>query len=357
MRSAKSLAGCFLTSVVAASLLAVGCAPTSQAPAATTNPVVPTKAAESTKAPAAAPTVAKSTQYPVAGRTITIVVPWAAGGTNDITTRLLAPALEKELGVPVQIVNKAGAGSQTGLTELARSKPDGYTIGQTSMPALQAMYLDESRKAVFGRKDFQPIAVYGRQPMSISVKAGGPYKTAKDLVDAARAKPETVKIATAGLMSSTHTAPLLFQTAAGVQFAYVHFDGGSPAMTAVLGGHVDAQSSGVAAVLSQYKNKDINVLGILEKDRVDLYSELPTMAEQGYNSVQSMYLVLLMPAGAPPEVVDVLNRAVDRVLKQEDIQKKLEDMGAVPDYQDAKEFDALWTTMEEDMKVAIPLAK
>jgi len=153
------------------------------------------KPAEPTK-PAAAPT--KTVDFPAKGRPITILNPWAAGGGNDLTCRLVGAFMEKDLGVPVQVLNKPGASSQVGTTEFVQAKPDGYTILLASMPTASLTYLDAERKAVYTRKDFQPIANLVLETGSIAVKTGSKYDTLKDLFDAAKANPGKIKIGHTG---------------------------------------------------------------------------------------------------------------------------------------------------------------
>jgi|GEM_PF-3511648 len=199
----------FLVSITTlAILVTAGCgqsapAPTptkaAAAPAATAAPAAataPAKAAEPTK-PAAAPTVAAAPKvdFPQKGKSITINVPWDAGGAADVGTRLITPILEKELGVPVQVVNKPGAGSQTGLADFARAAPDGYTIGNTNLPnTFPDLHGPPTAKATYSRKSFVPISNIVWDPEAIAVKADSPIKTVKDLVDLAKTKE--IKVAT-----------------------------------------------------------------------------------------------------------------------------------------------------------------
>src|SRR5512139_2410738 len=134
----------------------------------------------------AAPTAAGTAEYPAKGRTITIIVPSTAGGGTDTATRMLAPILEKDLGVPIQIVNKPGASMQIGLSEVAAAKPDGYTLVMSVLPTAASIYLDPERKATFTRKNLQPIALVYEAPFCVWVLASSPYKTLKDVADAAK---------------------------------------------------------------------------------------------------------------------------------------------------------------------------
>ncbi|HTU00459.1 MAG TPA: tripartite tricarboxylate transporter substrate-binding protein, partial [Candidatus Sulfotelmatobacter sp.] len=127
--------------------------------------------------------------FPDKNRPIMLVVSYPPGGGTDVTGRLLAPLLEKELGTSVQVLNKPGAGGQVGFTEISRSRPDGYTIGYMILPTVITTYLDPSRKAVFSRKSFELLALQDNDPGIIAVKANSPYKSLKDLIDAAKANP------------------------------------------------------------------------------------------------------------------------------------------------------------------------
>lgn len=190
-----------MAAALATTLLIGGCTQAAPAPA----PTSPPKAAEPTNAaaPAAAPTQAvaparaaeapaKTTDFPTKGKAITLTVPLPAGSSMDIAARVLAPMLEKDLGTPVQVVNKVGAGGQVGLTDLSLSKPDGYTIAAHALPATITMYLDVERKT-FNRGQLTSLALDNIEPVVISVKKESPFKTLKDAVDAAKANPQKVK--------------------------------------------------------------------------------------------------------------------------------------------------------------------
>lgn len=167
--------------------------------------------------------------YPDKSRTLTHIVAYPPGGGTDVTARLLAPMLEKELGVQVQVLNKPGAGGQVGFTELARSKPDGYTLGNLILPTVITTYLDPDRKAVFARKSFDLLALQDNDPGILAVKAGSPYKGLKDLVEDARKNPGKIRTTTSGILSDDHIAAMLTEQVAKVKLSIVHFDGSAPA--------------------------------------------------------------------------------------------------------------------------------
>ena len=171
-------------------------------------------------------------EFPEKGKAITFIINQPAGGPTDAAFRVLAGVMEKDLGVPITVVNRPGATGQVGTTELFRSRPDGYTIGNTNLPSTINNYLEPDRKAVFGRKDLQQVANQVVDPETLNVRADSPFKTLKDLVDAAKANPEGVRLATSGQLGNDHMAAMLFQKTAGIRFRFIHFDGGAPTINA-----------------------------------------------------------------------------------------------------------------------------
>lgn len=327
------------------------------APAAPTAAPTAAKAAEPTRpaataapaAPTAAP-AAKKVDFPTKGRAISMVVPWAAGGSNDLLARLVAPMLEKEVGTSIQVVNKAGAGSQVGLADIAAAKPDGYTLGVNVLPATVSIYLDPERKSTFGRKDLEPLAVAANDITATVVKADSPYKTMKDLVDAARANPEKVKIGDSGVSSSSNLTTLALQRTASVKFAIVHMDGDPQQITAILGGHIDVGQSGAAGALSQYKSGAIRVIGTSAKEQSQFFTDAKPYAAQGYNVVLPISRGFVMPAGAPKDIVDVLSGGLKKVLTSDEFKKKALEIGLEPNYLDPQQYASQWGDIETQVK-------
>lgn len=354
----------------ATAVLLAACSPAA-APAPTAVPAKPTDApkaaapttasapAAPTTAPAPQPTAApKAPAWPEKGKTLTIIVPNPAGGTNDLTSRIMAPFLEKELGISVNIVNKSGAATQTGITELALSKPDGYTIGNTALPGTLTVYLDPDRKAAFAKKDLAPIANHNVDAGAIGVKADSPFKTLKDLVDAAKKDPKGLKAATDGLMGSDHMATLQFEKVAGVDFTLVHFDGGAPASTALAGGHVDLRVGKVGSLLSMVKSGQVRILGVMDKKKSALVPDAETLETQGYKGYYWYNATgFSAPAATPKEVIDILSAAIKKTLDNEDQKKKLDELALVPMYMNPDDYSKYWADYEEIVKPLIPLAK
>ena len=284
--------------------------------------------------------------FPQKNRTITLLVPFAPGGPNDFMGRLITPQLEKELGVPVVLVNKPGAGSQVGITQLAMSKPDGYTIGTANFPFVPLMYTDKERKAAFGRKDLLPLAVMARDPNLIAVQASSPFKSLRDLVDAAKAKPTEVLMGTTGLQTAPHLAGVRFEKLAGVKFRYVHFEGGGPGATGLLGGHAQALlSTGNSAIATGVKSGTMRVLGLMGATEHPAYPG-KTLIAQGYDMTDYNTFSWLLPAGVPAEVVGVLSSAFKKIAESTEYQTKMTNSGSSPHYMGPKEFQDYWDEVD-----------
>lgn len=355
----KRLAVFLVATLALATLLTAGCSQSAPAqPTAAT-----TKAAEPTKAPAAAPTTAaaaattapatavpaKKVNFPEKGKTITLVVGYAAGGGADIAARVLATALEKDLGTPVQVVNRAGANSQVAVTSVATAKPDGYTIGYGNFPTVPTLYMDPERKAAFGRKDLAPIALHVSDPNAITVKADSPFKTIKDVVDAAKANPEKVKAGTSGLMSPEDFAFIRLQKMAGIKLSVVAFDGAAPGFSALLGGHIDMEGSSVSSSYAHVKSGAARVIATLEPEG-GLLPGVKSMEDQGYKGFFGVSRGFFVPAGTPKDVVDVLDGAMKRSMDTDDHKKKILDIGQVVTYKSAEQFAKYWDEAEAFVK-------
>ncbi len=356
-----------MAAVLAMALVVAAC---TQAPPAPTQAPAAPKAAEPTKAPSAAPTPTKAAapqptaaptkkmDWPQKGKAITMIVPFAAGGGTDVTGRSVAEVMEKELGTPVQVVNKPGASTQVGLTELASSKPDGYTAAIVSVPSSLITYLDPDRKAPYNRKSFQPIAAVAADPESIMVRADGPYKTLKDFVDAAKAKPESVKTGTQGIGAMAHMAGIAFERLAGIKLAYVHISEGGAAVNATLvGGHIDANMLAIGSGWPVLSSNQVRAIAVADKTPSELYPAAPTFESQGYKLYAVVTLGIAVPGGTPKEIVDILSDVAKKASTSADFKKKMNGMGMALRYMDTAEFEKYWDEMEEWTRPLIALAK
>jgi tripartite-type tricarboxylate transporter receptor subunit TctC len=261
-------------------------------------------------------------------RPITLQVPWVAGGGTDVGARILAAIAEKKIGQPIIVTNKVGAGSQVGLTELSRQKPDGYYIAFVSTPHICTIILDPERKAVFNLDSFAPIISQVLDPGLIWVKADSPYKTLKDLLDDAKKRPGKVRASTTGIMSDDHLAILMIEKAAGVKFRIVHFEGGAQQLTATIGGQVDVSFDNVGSVVLRIKGGQVRGLAVMDKERSRFLPDVPTTAELGYLSVISSSTRGVMgPKGIPLPILKKLQDTFREAMKDPEHIEKMEKTG------------------------------
>jgi tripartite-type tricarboxylate transporter receptor subunit TctC len=302
---------------------------------------------------------ASAADFPVKGKSITMILGTSAGGSTDVGARILAAALEKELaanGNRIQVENKPGAGWQIGLTALARSRADGYTIGFTILPQTITNYLDPERKAVFDRKSFQPLGMQVVDPGVIAVKASSPYKTLKDVIDAAKATPGKLKASATGILSDDHLAVLQLQKLTDTKFAIVQFDGSAKAITALLGGHTDVYFGNVGDTYPQAKAGEVRVLGVMD-DEESRFLPGKTTFSQGIKLESSSSRGLSAPTGTPKEIVDFLAGVIKKAIADPEHMKKMEEQGLTVRYMEPARMEKYWAEMEEQIKPLMGIAK
>ncbi|HSB78620.1 MAG TPA: tripartite tricarboxylate transporter substrate binding protein [Candidatus Methylomirabilis sp.] len=307
----------------------------------------------------AAVAVAPAADYPAKGKSITMILGTSAGGSTDVGARILAAALEKDLAATetrIQVENKPGAGWQIGLTALARSRPDGYTIGFTILPQTITNYLDPERKAVFDRKSFQPLGMQVVDPGVIAVKASSPYKTLKDVIEAAKATPGKLKASATGILSDDHLAVLQLEKLTGAKFAIVQFDGSAKAMTALLGGHTDVYFGNIGDTFPQAKAGEVRVLCVMD-DQESKFLPGKTSFSQGIKLESSSSRGLSAPTGTPKDVVDFLAGAIKKAIDNPDHMKKMEEQGLTVRYMDPAGMQKYWSDMEEQIRPLMSIAK
>lgn len=300
---------------------------------------------------------AHAADFPAQGKPITLIVPFSAGGSTDVGARALAAGLEKELGVPFQVINRPGAGSQVAITELVRAKPDGYTIGYTVLPHTVTIYLDPDRQAIFNRQSLQFVAMHVSDPQLLTVRADSPYQTTRDLVEAAKAGPGKIKGAAVGILGPEHLGILQLEQMAGVQFAKVQFDGGAPAMAAVLGGHVDFYMGTLGVFTSAAKAGKVRFLGVMDKVPTPYAPEVTTLASQGYALESHITRVLSVPAGTPKPVVDRLASAIQKVTASDEHKGRIEQLGMTMRFMGPAETTAYWDQVEATIRPLMAFGK
>ncbi len=351
---------------VLVALVITGCSQPASAPSTTANsaqvPAAATQAAPgpATAAPAAQPATGaaspKKVGFPAQGKSLTIIVPFSAGGGADVATRLLAPSLEKELGIPVQIENKPGASTQVGAFALIKSKPDGYTLGLTPFASIFVTYLDAARKAGYTRQDFQPVANFVSTENALFVPSDSPYKSLKDLVEAGKAKPNTIRVGTSGILGNTHLTPLRLEDVSGARFAYVHFGGNADVTTAILGGHIDV-GCGALDIIPQYKAGKLRILATTGTRQNAAIPDVKTFQAQGYDVSNTYAIGMSAPAGTPKEIVDVLANAIKKATEDSEFRSKAAQSAMEADFKGPEEYAAYWTKYENEVRPLIERGK
>jgi len=265
--------------------------------------------------------------------------------------------MERDLGVPVQVINRPGATTQLGATELARARPDGHTLGLMSLPSLAMTYLDAERRAPYTRASFTPIAHFTSDANMLAVQASSRFMTAADLVAAARAEPRRVRIGTVGLMSNAHLPGVALERAANVRFAFVHFNGGAPLIAALLGGNVEAAINGSQTTIPQERAGTVRAIGTFAADRSPFFPNVPTLREQGFDVSHPSAFALLGPAGLPPEVTAALAAVVWRAAANEEVQRRMTDVALTVRFMGPQELAAFWAEAEARQRPLIDLAR
>ena len=269
---------------------------------------------------------AQTFDYPT--KPIIVQVPWPAGGSTDVGARIVAAIAEKKMGQPIVVTNRVGAGSQIGLTETARQKPDGYYLGFASLPALNTIILDPERKALFDLNSLVFIINQVIDPGIIWARGDSPYKTLKDLLDDARKRPGEIRAATTGILGDDHLAILMMEEAAKVNFRIVHFDGGAQVFTAVLGGQVDVAFGNVGDIATKMKGNPMRVLIMMDPQRSKFMPEVPTSAELGFPKIiSSSSRGMFGPAGIPDPILKKIQAVFSEAMRDPDHMDKMDKSG------------------------------
>ena len=280
--------------------------------------------------------------YP--SRPITLIVPFPPGGVADLTGRPTAQAMEKLLKQPVAIVNKAGAGGAIGMATVANAKPDGYTL----LMALSSISIIPEADKLFGREpayrsnQFVPIALISADPTVLVVRSQSPYKTLKELVADGKKQPNGLSFSSSGVYGTLHMAIEMFTHAAGLKMRHVPYTGAGPALTALLGGHVDLLASGPSVVTPQIKAGTLRPLAVWGAKRLPSLPDVPTFKELGYDIEFYIWSGLFAPAGTPAAIVTSLRDAAKKAVADPEFKLAMDKIETPIAYLDAPEFQKFW---------------
>src|ERR687895_1301267 len=288
-------------------------------------------------------------------KNITVVVPFSAGGPTDTVTRLIAEPMAAKLGTKIVVQNVEGAGGTVGAGQVARARPDGYTvlmhhIGMSTAPAL---YQSLDYKPL---ESFEMVGLVTEVPMTVVARKDFAPATLQDLVTHVKANAGKVTLANAGIGAASHLCGLLFQTAAGVKLQEVPYDGTGPALTDIVGGQVDFMCDQTTNTTSQIKSGEVKAYAVTTEERVESLPDLPTATEAGLDDLQlTVWHGLYVPADTPDEVVQTLSEALKVALADQGVIDKLAELGTAPVAADRATPEAHRQQLEEQLGVWGPI--
>ena len=285
--------------------------------------------------------LAAAAQEPYPSRPITVVAPFPPGGVADLTARPVAAALERVLKSPVGVVNKTGAAGAVGMQFVAASKPDGYTL----LLALSSISIIPEADKIFGRPpaftvdQFAPIALISADPTILVVRAESPWRTARDFIEDARKRPGQISYSSSGIYGTLHMAMELLSHAAGIKLRHIPTPGAGPALTAILGGHVDALASGPAVILPHLKSGKLRALAGWGDRRVAALPDVPTFKELGYPDAEFyIWAGLFAPKGTPETVLAQLREATRAAVADADFKAAMDKLETPIAFKQGDEF-------------------
>ena len=279
------------------------------------------------------------------GRAISMIVAFPPGGVADITARPTAAAMEKILKQPVTVVNRPGAAGAVGNSAVANARPDGYTIlmalsSISVIPAADELF---NRKPAYALDQFAPIALVSADPTILVVHPSLPVKSAKELVALARSKPGEMSYSSSGVYGALHMPMEMFLHAAKLKMRHVPTTGGGPAITALLGGHVEMTAGGPAAISAHVKSGKMRAIVGWGAARHPSYPDVPTFREFGYKDVEYyIWAGMFAPRGTPDSVMKALRDAARRAVQDPDFKSTMAKVDSIVQYKDAPDFQQYW---------------
>lgn len=293
-----------------------------------------------------APSISANAQnFP--SRPITIVVPFPPGGVTDTTARVLEAGLAKELGQPVVIENKGGSGGNIGTQQVARSEPDGHTLLLVPNATVAMNPYTFKNYPIDSAKDLTGVGMVGDTYIGLIVPASSPFNSVQDIVAAAKAKPSEYTFGHIGVGSAHNIAGSLLNKKAGIQITPVPFQGAGPALQSVLGGHVTMSYGTLASVAPYIEAKQMKLLALVEPARIKKLPNVGTINEVVPGVEVTSWVAIFAPAATPRPIIERLNAALNTVLKNPDVQSKLDRIGVDPTPQSAADLDK---RLREDLK-------
>ncbi|TFZ06148.1 tripartite tricarboxylate transporter substrate binding protein [Ramlibacter henchirensis] len=284
---------------------------------------------------------------------VRIVVPYPPGGNVDGAARIIASDLQKSLGQPIVVENKAGAGGMIAGDLVAKADPDGHTLFLAANGPLLFSPTIYNRQLYHWKKNFVPISRVSLTPLLVQVHPSVPARTVPELLALIKAKPNAVTMASPGAGTTNHLLSELMQKATGVQWTTVHYKGNAPATNDLLGGQVQFNFDQVSVAQPYIKDGRTRALAVIAPRRVPWLPDVPTLEEQGIKGVEGQtFTGLLAPAGTPPAVIEKLSAALKTVLDSKAVQDRFYQAGAEVAWLSPQQFTA-YLQKEEDIWIPI----
>jgi len=273
-------------------------------------------------------------QSPVSGyptHPITLIVPYAPGGGNDVVARAITEPMGKVLGQPIVIENRGGAGGSVSTRAVAKAAPDGYTLG---LGGTGTLAIDPTLYPNVGydpRKDFAPVGLIATSPLIVVVNESVPAHNVQELIALAKAQPGKLNYASAGTGSGIHLGTVLFAETAGIDLTHIPYKGSGPALTDLLGGHVQVYFSSLPPAVGLVKEGKLRALGVTSLKRSASFPDVSTVAEQGLPGFEAvLHYGIVAPAGTPRPIIDKLNAALRAALADRTVYDHIATEGAEP---------------------------
>ena len=267
--------------------------------------------------------------YP--NRPITLIVPYAAGGGNDVMARAAADKMSRTLGQQIVIENRGGAGGSIATRQIAKSAPDGYTLG---LGGTGTLAINPSLYAAAGydpRKDFAPIGLIATSALVVCVHPSLPARSIADLIALAKKEPGKLNYASAGAGSGIHLGTEYFATMAGIRLTHVPYKGSAPALTDLVGGHVAIYFSSLPPAVGLVKEGKVRALAVTAAERSAIFPDLPTVAQAGLPGYEAvLHYGIVAPAGTPRPIIEKLSAALRAAVMSDDLKERLAKDGAEP---------------------------